>query len=152
MPGMSMAGMAQRLDEEQRSNEKLQETLRLERAQALSKQLQLEHELFKLNYKVEKMTERLQSKDKVISEQNEELFQVRTQIAALTDLLKRARASGKRKTASGLKNNENKWRYIEKEQADKPLSGASGQKNNDDEAKERSDGPSGGPSGKRKRL
>ena len=36
-----MAGMAQRLDEEQRSNEKLRETLRLERAQALAKQLQL---------------------------------------------------------------------------------------------------------------
>ena len=118
--------------------------MRQELAQALCKQKQLEHELCKLNLKHEKMIERLQSKDKVIAEQNEELFKLRTQVAAVTDSLKQRAHAYK-------KNNDNKWRYIEKEQADEPLSGASGQKNNDNEAKDHSDGWSGGPSGKKRR-
>ena len=142
-----MASLAMQLVNEKLSNKRLRKMLREERAKALCTETQQKSKITKLSFKVEMQLQRLLNKDKQIAEQNEELLELRTQVAALTDSLKCLKRRGR---ASGTKNNDNKWRYIEKEQADEPLSGASGQKNNDDKWKYEADGPSGGPSGRKR--
>ena len=146
MPGQTMASLAMQLVNEKLSNKRLRKMLREERAKALCTQTQQKSKITKLSFKVEMQLQRLLNKDKQIAEQNKELLELRTQVAALTDSLKCLKRRGR---ASGTKNNDNKWRYEAKERAD---ARASGQKNNANEAKERSDGSSGGPSGRWKRL
>ena len=103
MPTRSTADLIQRLAEEECSNE----TLRQKLATALCTQTQQHNDLTKLRKQVRDLTKRLKSKDKQIAEQNEELFELRTQVAALTDCLKQRAYSG----PSAKKNNDNKWRY-----------------------------------------
>ena len=94
MPGQSMASLTTQLVAEELSNKELKKELkelRKEHAKDLRKQMGLEHEVFKLSFKLEKMIKRVNDKDKQIAEQNEELFELRTQVASLTDSLKRAR-------------------------------------------------------------
>ena len=91
MYGMTMAGLAQRLDQEQMSNKRLRKMLRKERAEALRTLTQQDNELIQLRKQVRDLTDRHKSKCAQIAEQNEELFELRTQVASLTDALKRAR-------------------------------------------------------------
>ena len=94
MHKMSMAGLAKRLVEEKKSNK----TLRKKLAKALCKQTAQDNDLIQLRFDKDYLTKRLKSKDEQIAEQNEELFQLRTQVAALTDCLKqRASASAKKR-------------------------------------------------------
>jgi len=100
---MSMAGLAKHLVEEKKSNK----TLRKKLANALCKQTAQDNDLIQLRFDKDYLTKRLKSKDEQIAEQNEELFELRTQVAALTDCLKQRAYSG----PSAKKNNGNKWRY-----------------------------------------
>ena len=91
MPGMTMAGMAMQLVDEKLSNERLRKELRLERAQALRTQKQQDYENKQLRKQVRDLTARHKSKCALNAEQNEELLELRTQVASLQDCLKRAR-------------------------------------------------------------
>ena len=104
-----MAGLAKHLVEEKKSNK----TLRKKLAKALCKQTAQDNDLIQLRFDKDYLTKRLKSKDEQIAEQNEELFQLRTQVAALTDCLKQ-RASASAKNVA--------------KQADGPSGGASGRR------------------------
>ena len=109
MHKMSMAGLAKHLVEEKKSNK----TLRKKLANALCKQTAQDNDLIQLRFDKDYLTKRLKSKDEQIAEQNEELFELRTQVAALTDCLKQRAYSGpSAKTVA--------------KQADGPSGGASG--------------------------
>ena len=98
-----MAALGKLLDEEQRSNTTSQKTikdlrktikdLRRQLADALCKQTAQEIDLIQLRFDKNYLTKCLKSKDEQIAEQNEELLDLRTQVAALTDCAKQ-RASG----------------------------------------------------------
>ena len=82
MYGMTMAGLAQRLDESERSNTRLRKMLRKERAMHLEKE----------------------------TEKDDELLQLRTQIAKLEDRLKSALARKKKHGPMGGKSG--KWKRL----------------------------------------
>lgn len=96
-----MAEMAMQVVSEKLSNEKLE--------------LQIEE----LQKQVRNLTKKLKRTSAQIADKDEELLELRTENARLTDRLKRARASGQ-------KNNENKWKYEAKKKKDGPMGGASG--------------------------
>ena len=87
MPGMTLGGMANHLIEEKVCNKRLSQKLKNERAEHARILSEQRHAIKELQKQVRHLTNRL----KVTEAQDEDLLQLRTENASLTDSLERAR-------------------------------------------------------------
>ena len=90
MPGMTVGGLANHLIEEKMCNKRLSQKLKKERAEHARIQSNQRHAIKQLQKQVRNLTNRL----KVTEAQDEDLLQLRTENASLTDRLKRCVCQG----------------------------------------------------------